>query len=230
LTRNRTAQVSRTSAVLALAAVTGCSPGGSSPPRTATAGVTASGRSAGSGSAAGASPSWAKSLGSGVIVTSPGASAAGSPGAVLTSAIAAIEAGSYAKICYYLQPSQQSKCSAELGSAQASAIATAMPTVKNLTVSYTATDGTMALVGMTGTICSPDQKPSCVTNNDPAAIFDNGKTFRELWTETVASTSEAYSLTPMIKLGGKWYGYSAGFLSSRPNTVALRYPRSSAPF
>lgn len=222
--RNLAALVSCTAAaVLVLAAVSGCSHDGSGSPGGGTA-------SRGSGSTADAPPSWAKSLGSGVIVTSPGASAAGSPGAVLASAIAAIEAGSYARICDYLQPSQQSKCSAELSSAQASAVATAMPTFKNLAVSYTATDGARALVGTTGTICSPDQKPSCVTNNDPAAIFDNGKSFPELWTETVASAAGAYSLTPMIELNGKWYGYSAGFLSSRPNTVALRYPRSSVPF
>lgn len=207
MTRNRTALVSCTAAVLALAGVTGCSHGGSGSP----GGSTTTAAAGGSGSPASAAPSWAKSLGSGVVVTSPGASATGSPGAVLTRAIAAIEAGSYAKICDYLQPSQRSKCSAELGSAQASAIATAMPTFKNLTVSYTATDGTRALVGLTGTICSPDQKPSCVTNNDPAAIFDNGKTFGELWTEATASTASAYSLTPMIELHGQWYGYSDGF-------------------
>jgi hypothetical protein len=199
-----------TATVLAVSAVTGCSAGGSSAPGTGHA--TASG-SAGSpaGSPHGAPQAWAKSLGSGVTVTPPGAAAAGSPAAVLTSAIADIETGSYAKICHYLQPSQQSKCSSGFGSAQASAIATAMPTFKNLTVSYTATDGARALVGMTGTICSPDQKPSCVTNGDPAAIFDSGKTFSALWTEAVTSTSDAYSLTPMIELNGRWYGYSTGF-------------------
>ena len=200
-----TGMVSCSIVVLAMALATGCSPGGSSTPG-------ASSPSTGTGHATGgASPSWARSLGSGVTVTAPGAAASGSPGAVLASAIAAIEAGSYAKICHYLQPSQQSKCKSEFGSAQASAIATAMPTFKNLTVSYTATDGTKALVGLTGTICSPEQKPSCVTNNDAAAIFDSGKTFAELWTESVTSTSNAYSLTPMIKINGKWYGYSTGF-------------------
>jgi hypothetical protein len=191
--------------VLAMAVVTGCTSGGSGSPGASSAG-TGTGRGT-----AGASPSWAKSLGSGVTVTPPGASAAGSPGAVLARAIAAIEAGSYAKICDYLQPSQQKKCSSALGSAQASGIATAMPTFKNLTVSYTATDGTRALVGLTGTICSPEQKPSCVTNNDAAAIFDGGKTFAVLWTESVSSTSTAYSLTPMIEINRKWYGYSTGF-------------------
>jgi hypothetical protein len=198
-------------AVLVTAAVTGCSSGGSDAPGTGLA--TASGTAGSSGdSAEGATPSWAKSLGSGVTVTPPGALTAGSPAAVLTSAIADMEAGSPAKICHYLQPSQQSRCSSEFGSAQASAIATAMPTFKNLTVSYTATDGAKALVGMTGTICSPDQKPSCVTNGDPAAIFESGKTFSVLWTEAVTSTSGAYSLTPMIELNGRWYGYSTGFL------------------
>ena len=197
-----TGMVSCSIAVLAVAGVSGCSSGGPSSPGT---------RSSGTGRGAGAAPSWAKSLGSGVTVTPPGDSAAGSPGAVLASAIAAIEAGSYAKICDYLQPSQQAKCSSALGSAQAPAVATAMPTFKNLSVSYTATDGTRALVGITGTICSPEQQPSCVTNKDAAAIFDGGKTFTVLWTEAVSSTSNAYSLTPMIEISGKWYGYSTGF-------------------
>jgi hypothetical protein len=191
-------------AVLALAGVTGCSAGGSSSPAT-------SSPATGSGSGnAGATPSWAKSLGAGVTVTPPGASTAGSPGAVLSSAIAAIEAGGYPKICHYLQPSQQKKCKSALGSVQASAVATAMPTFKNLTVSYTATDGTRALDGLTGTICTPEQKPRCVTNNDAAAIFNSDESFSVLWTEAVSSTSDAYSLTPMIEIKGKWYGYSAG--------------------
>ena len=206
--RHLTGLVSCSAAVLALAALTGCSPSGPSAPSTSSAGTGGAGVSGASG---GAAPSWAKSLGSGVTVTSPGASAAGSPGAVLTSVIAAVEAGRYAKICDYLQPSQQSKCSSALGSVQASAVATAMPTFKNLAVSYTAIDGSRALVGLTGTICSPDQKPSCVTNNDAAAIFDSGKTFAALWSESVASTSSAYSLTPMTEVNGKWYGYSSGF-------------------
>lgn len=205
LIRNLTGLVYCSAAILAMAAFTGCSPDSSSSPGTGHA--TVSGVAASSGSA----PSWAKSLGSGVTVTAPGTSTAGSPGAVLAAAIAAIEAGSYAKICDYLQPAQQTKCSSALGSVQASAAATAMPTFKDLTVSYTATDGTKALVGMTGTICSPDQQPSCVTNNDPAAVFDSGKTFSELWTESVTSTTSAYSLTPMIEVDGKWYGYSTGF-------------------
>jgi hypothetical protein len=146
-----------------------------------------------------------------VTVTSPGTLSAGSPGAVLTSVIADVEKGRYAKICDELQPSQQSKCKSEFGSVRPSAIATAMPKFKHLIVSYTAIDGARALVGLTGTICSPQQSPSCVTNEDPAAIFDSGKTFAELWTESVASTSNAYSLTPMTEINGKWYGYSAGF-------------------
>jgi len=189
-------------AVLAMATATGCSSGGSGTPGTSAPGT---------GATDDPSPSWARALGSGVTVTPPGASAAGSPGAVLAGAIAAIEAGRYAKICAYLQPSQQSKCSSALGSAQASALATAMPTFKNLTVSYTATDGARALVGMTGTICNQGQQPSCVTNKDPAAIFDGGKTFSVLWTEAVSWTSNAYSLTPMVEINGKWYGYSTGF-------------------
>lgn len=50
-----------------------------------------------------------------------------------------------------------------------------------------------------------------MTNKNSAAIFDSGKTFSVLWTEAVTSTADAYSLTPMIELSGKWYGYSTGF-------------------
>jgi hypothetical protein len=194
---------------LAVVAVAGCGSGGGSSAPGGTGGATIS--DGPSGSQASAAPSWAKSLGSGVMVTPPGATVAGSPGAVLASAVADIRAGSYAKICDLLQPSQQARCTSEFGSAQASAIATAMPTFKNLRVSYAAIDGAEALVGMTGTICSPDQTPSCVSNSDPAAIFDSGKPFSALWTESVSAASSAYSLTPMIEFDGKWYGYSSGF-------------------
>jgi hypothetical protein len=43
-----------------------------------------------------------------------------------------------------------------------------------------AIDGARALVGVTGKICKPGNKPECVTNADPAAIFSMGSTFMAL--------------------------------------------------
>lgn len=73
-------------------------------------------------------------------------------------------------------------------------------------IGYVAVDGTRALVGFTGKICSPGSSPECVANTDPAAIFSSGGTFGSLWAQTVNWTSSsAYALLPCVEVGGKWY-------------------------
>jgi hypothetical protein len=91
--------------------------------------------------------------------------------------------------------------------------ASAAPTVKNFVLGYVAVDGTEALVGSTGTFCTPNQTPTCVSNDDPAAIFSEAKPFSDLWTESVAageSTTNSYSLIPCIEVDGAWYIYNTG--------------------
>jgi len=80
---------------------------------------------------------------------------------------------------------------------------------KNLAMTYTAIDGDKALVGSTGSVCESNVTPKCVTNTDPAAIFDSGKSFAALWNETVNSKNNSYALIPLIKVNGAWYGYSS---------------------
>jgi hypothetical protein len=160
--------------------------------------------------AGGAPPSWAKTLGPGVTVASGNASANdGSPGGVVLGLVGAEESGDYAKACSYEEPSVQSECSSSVSQLTAAQLKSAMPVPKNIAVTYTAIDGDEALVGITGTICSPDETPSCYTNSDPAAIFDSGKSFAELWSEAVAADSNSYSLATLTKISGKWYGYSS---------------------
>lgn len=161
-------------------------------------------------------PAWVKSLGPGVTVTdSSGATAGdGSPGGVFLTEVKDIQSGHFVEMCSVVEPSQQSGCKSELGSVPASSLKAGMPTFKNIVITYTAIDGDKALTGITGSVCAPNATPKCSTNNDAAAIFDSGKSFATLWNETVKSgTSENsdYTLTPLIKVNGVWYGYSSSF-------------------
>ena len=170
-------------------AVAACGPGGSGSP------------------APSAAPSWAQALGAGVTVTSGNASPGdGSPGGSLLGALASAKAGDFAKFCSYIPPSQQAGCNSTLSGVPAASLKTEMPTYKNVVVTYTAIDGNEALVGVTGTICDPNQTPSCISNSDPAAFFDSGKPFPTLWSESIANSS-SYTPVPMTKVNGKWYVY-----------------------
>ena len=84
-----------------------------------------------------------------------------------------------------------------------------LPNFKNFGIGYVAIDGTKALIGITGTICVPHQTPKCFTNTDPAAIFKSGKPFATLWTQAVAAPANVYSLSPAVKVNGKWYAYTS---------------------
>ena len=181
------------------AAIAGCSNG-----------VSGSAASTG-GTVATASPSWAAGLGPGVTVVPPGIAHAGdgSPGGALETVLGYLQSHAYSKVCTVLQPAQQAQCKSTLGGEPASVVATAMPTFKHLSVSYTAIAGDKALVGLVGSICTPKQTPSCVTNSAPAALFDSGKPFATLWARAVAARADSYSLTPMIKINGTWYGYTS---------------------
>jgi len=204
---------------IAILAIAGCGSSASSATSTSggasasTAPMASSGASASSASSA--QPSWAKSLGSGVTVTSPGSMAAdaGSPGALIVRLKRDLQAGKYLKFCSFLEPSKQASCTATFSRAPASALASVMPTFKNFVISYTAIDGTKALVGTTGTACTPTQKPACSTNRDPAAIFSTGKSFAALWAQAQAasaSSSGAYALMPIVKVNGTWYVWTTG--------------------
>jgi hypothetical protein len=173
----------------------------------AAAAVAACGSGGGGTSAPSAAPSWAKTLGAGVTVTAGNASPGdGSPGGSLLGALAGAEAADFSKFCSYFPPSDQANCNSTYSGVPAASLKTAMPTDKNVVVTYTAIDGDEALVNVTGTICDPNQTPSCISNSDPAAFFDSGKPFTTLWSESVANSS-SYTPAPMTKINGKWYLY-----------------------
>ena len=73
-------------------------------------------------------------------------------------------------------------------------------------IGYVAIDGTRALAGTTGKICRPGNRPECVTNVDPSAVFSTGNTFMTLWAQAVnPGSSNAYTLLPCVEVDGKWY-------------------------
>ena len=157
-------------------------------------------------------PSWVKSLGPGVTVTGSSRATAGdgSPAGVFLTEVKDAESGHLADMCSVIEPSKQAACKSQLGSVPAAEVkAYANSAYKNLAMTYTAIDGDKALVGSTGSVCATSK---CVTNTDPAAIFDSGKSFATLWNETVNPKNiYSYALIPLIKVNGAWYGYAARF-------------------
>jgi hypothetical protein len=149
-------------------------------------------------------PSWASALGSSVTVVAPQTVSPGNgtPGAVVTGLINAFNAGKFSQSCGYDEPKGQAACKAEASEVTASDI----PTIKNFALGYVAEDGSQAVVGITGTICESGSK--CSTNSDAAAVFSSTKSFSGLWKNSLKDTS-SYSLTPCVKVGGKWYIYSS---------------------
>jgi hypothetical protein len=186
-------------ALAGVLAATGCSSG------------SGSGGGSGAGSTGSGQPSWAKSLGTRVTIVPPGPASPGNatPGDVMAGVVKALSVGPITDFCRYEQPSQQSSCRTTFGQVTRSEAASELPTFKHFALGYMAIDGTKALIGVTGTICVPNQKPSCYTNKDPAAILDSGKPFATLWNKAVAAPANVYSLSPAIEVNGSWYAYTA---------------------
>lgn len=168
---------------------------------------TSSGGVVNTNSTATSAPSWSKSLGTGVTVTPPMPEALGttSPGGVAMTYIADINAGKLSALCSLMDPAAQQACQQALSGASSTGI-----TFKNATLGYVVTDGDEALVGLTGTYCSPNGTPTCSTNTDPSALFSSGDSFATLFSQALAaqnpaSNSNAYSLFPCIKVNSDWY-------------------------
>jgi hypothetical protein len=119
----------------------------------------------------------------------------------------ALNKGKPEQACQYFQPSFQAECRQEVTGPSAGHA----PTFKNFHLGYVAIDHKEALVGTTGTLCSPNTGTQCTSNNNPAAIFSTGKPFETLWAETMQSntdsSSTAYSLVSCIEVGKSWYVY-----------------------
>jgi hypothetical protein len=173
---------------------------------TATGGSTATAMASASPAPTGTLPYWASTLGSGITVVAPQSASPGhgSPAAAVAGVIAAFEAKNYAKSCSYAEPSVQTRCESLARQVPVSQI----PTFKNAMLGYVVIDGDRAAVGMTGTACTPGNSPECATNTDPAAVFSTAKSFSAIWSNAIKQTS-GYSRAPCIKVGGKWYVYSA---------------------
>lgn len=174
-------------------------------------GVTGCGSSGGGGGGGGGQPSWANALGSGVTIVPPGTASPGngSPDGVMAGVVASITQGPITDFCKYEQPSQQSTCNSTFSQVTPDEIKSQLPTFQNFALGYTAIDGTKALIGVTGTVCVPNQNPKCYTNTDPAAILSSGKKFAALWADAISAPSNVYSLSPAIEVNGSWYAYTS---------------------
>jgi hypothetical protein len=153
-------------------------------------------------------PGWAKTLGAGVVVVPPARTDAGhgSPGAAVEGFVSALDDRQLKLWCSYYEPSFQAACRANA----AKYVATNMPIFKNFALGYVAIDGNKALVGATATLCVANEKPRCSSNDNPAAIFSAGGTFKALWAEAITAANNPanfYSLTLCIKIGASWYNY-----------------------
>lgn len=124
--------------------------------------------------------------------------------------LAEIKAKNMADACQYMDPRTLTTCQSQASQIPASEDGE-LPYFSNGAIGYTVEDGSKALVGTTGTFCSPTATPECFTNTQPAAIFSaGGKTFSELWSEAVSNTSaNTYTLTPAILIFGEWYVYAS---------------------
>jgi hypothetical protein len=188
-----------------LLAVTGCSSGGTSSSASGS-GTPVAARASADATPSNAMPSWAAALGSGMTVVPPGAAAPGhgSPGAVLAGLIVAVKDEGASVYCGYAEPSAQAQCKSALAKVSASEF----PSIKNGALGYIVIDGDKAVAGMTGTECVSGQT-DCTTNQNPAAIFTTVHTFSKLWKNAITNSGGTYSLTPLTKIGGNWYVYSA---------------------
>lgn len=162
-------------------------------------------------SSGGGQPSWASGLGSGVTVVSPGSASPGndSPNAVMIGVVTAVQTGHLTDFCKYVEPSKQADCNSTMSQVTPAQVRGQMPTFKDVKLGYTAIDGDKALIGVTGTICVPQHKPSCFTNSDAAALFESAKPFGKLWTQAIKAPANVYSLSPAVKINGNWYAYNA---------------------
>ena len=62
----------------------------------------------------------------------------------------------FGEILFLLPPSQQDDCNSALSGVPAASLKAAMPTYKNVVVTYTAIDGDKALVNVTGPYALPE--------------------------------------------------------------------------
>lgn len=195
--------------LLTLAACSSASPAGPAAAAAAsasapgTAAAAAPGTPAAGSPATGAQPSWAAALGPAVTVVPPRQTAPGhgSPGAAVTGFISAVNSGHYAKACAYAAPASQAGCRSQAGQTPARDI----PSVKGFALGYIAIDGGRAAAGMTGTYCDPAVSATCSANANPAAVFSTAKSFSALWGNANTPSATRYTLTPCVKVDGKWY-------------------------
>lgn len=167
---------------------------------------TVTGTASGAANGAGQAPAWAGSLGSGVTVEAPTrAPAEGSPQAVMAAYVRALDARNFTAACGYVAPSDQAACKSEAADAGGQLAMPPGAVYDGFGLGYTLIAGPRALVGATGQLCVLTQARNCVSNSNPAAVLDSGKSFAALWRQAVSAPANAYSPVPCARINGTWY-------------------------
>jgi hypothetical protein len=139
------------------------------------------------------------------LQTPTSTSAKGSPQGVVTAYVRALDSRNFTGACGYTVPADQAACEAEIADNGSQHAMPPDDTYNGFSVGYTLIDGRQALVGATGQLCVLTQAQTCVSNSDPAAVLDSGKSFAALWTQAMDALSGAYSPIPCVRVSGTWY-------------------------
>ncbi|HXC85284.1 MAG TPA: hypothetical protein VNV62_25870 [Trebonia sp.] len=129
----------------------------------------------------------------------------GSPQGVVTAYVRTLDSRDFTGACAYTVPADQAACKAEIAENGSQHAMPPDDTYNGFSVGYTLIDGRQALVGATGQLCVLTQAQTCVSNSDPAAVLDSGKSFAALWTQAMDALSGAYSPIPCVRVSGTWY-------------------------
>jgi hypothetical protein len=182
---------------VALLMAAGCASSGTAP---------RAGSGAANGPGPGQAPSWAGSLGSAVTVEAPTrAPAEGSPPAVMTAYVRALDARNFTAACGYVAPADQAACKSEAADAGGQLAMPPGAVYDGFGLGYTLIAGARALVGATGQLCVLTQAHNCVSNSNPAAVLDSGKSFAALWRQALSAPANTYSPVPCVRINGTWY-------------------------
>jgi hypothetical protein len=99
-------------------------------------------------------------------------------------------------------PTQQSRCMNFVTADPSNTV-----TYKNLALGVVTTDGTQALVAMTGHVCLVNAR--CWSNHDINIVTDSGQTFDQEYAMTMGSAPSSPFMIPLFEQDRKWY--LAGF-------------------
>jgi pimeloyl-ACP methyl ester carboxylesterase len=155
-------------------------------------------------------PPWSGNLGPGVTVEPPPPAPyelSGSPQGAADDYLVNLASPNPPTACLYVVPSVQSDCQSAFAEITQQGESLSL-TYSSLGIGYTAVEGYEALVGLTYSqlcvqvggqqTCPPD-------NSDPAAPFESGQSFDDIWATVSNSSSAINDVIPCEEVNGTWY-------------------------